>query len=299
MRYSLLLVIAGAVIGCGGAAMKKSGAPAPVAEQEKPAVLLSQSPPDDRSQFGASGLTDGRRSAKVPNADAIRRKIVYKATVDLVVENFEPVPARVDALVKQFDAYLARSNVNGQPGSPRSARWTVRVPAERYDAFLAAARQLGEVRNVTCDSQDVTEEFYDVEARIRNKKQEETRLLKLLETATGKLEEVLAVEREISRVRGEVEQAEGRMRVLADLTTLATVEVVVTEIKNYVPEEAATYMTRVRRSFQNSIEALVLTAQGLSIMAIALSPWLAVLLVPGLPLALWLRARRRRRRSGQ
>jgi hypothetical protein len=87
------------------------------------------------------------------------------------------------------------------------------------------------------------------------------------------------------------------MRVLSDLTALATVEVVVTEIKDYVPEEAATYATRVRRSFQASVEALVLTGDRLSIAAVALSPRLAVLLVPGLPLALWLRARARRRRN--
>jgi hypothetical protein len=120
-------------------------------------------------------------------------------------------------------------------------------------------------------------------------------LLKLLDTATGKLEEVLAVEREIGRVRGEIEQSEGRMRVLTDLTALATVELVVTEVKDYVPEEAVTYGTRVRRSLDASLRALVFTADQLSIAAVAISPWLAVLLGPGLPLVLWLRARKRRR----
>ena len=214
-----------------------------------------------------------------------------------MVEDFEPIPARIEALVKRFDAYLARSNVTGTPGTPRTGQWTVRVPADRYDAFLAASRQLGEVRRVGSDSQDVTEEFYDVEARIRNEKQEEARLLKLLDTATGKLEEVLAVEREVSRVRGEIEQSEGRMRVLNDLTALATVDLVVTEIKDYVPEEAVTYWTRLRRAFEASIRALVFTADQLSIAVVAISPWLAVILMPGVPLAFWVRARRRRRRN--
>jgi hypothetical protein len=275
---SLIVVV---TLGCGAAK-----------EHGRETARLADELAASRQQASAG---EGKQGQGVPSGNAIRRKIIYRATVEIVVEDFDPVQSKVDALVKQFDAYLAKSNISGKPGTPRSGRWTVRVPAERYDAFLEAARELGEVRRVSSDSQDVTEEFYDVEARIRNKKQEESRLIELLKTATGKLEEVLAVEKEISRVRGEVEQLEGRMRVLADLTTLATVELQVDEIKDYVPEEAATYSTRVRRALQGSIVALKATAQNLSIAAVALAPWLAVLVVVLVPLGLWARARRKRR----
>ena len=166
---------------------------------------------------------DKAKSSQPPSTDALQRKIIYTATVNLVVEHFDPIPAQVEALVNRFGAYVARSQITGSPGSPRHGQWTLRVPAERYEAFLAAAREIGEVQNVSSDSQDVTEEYYDVEAHIRNKKQEETRLLELLSKATGKLEEVLAVERELARVRGEIEQMEGRLRVLSNLTTMSTV----------------------------------------------------------------------------
>ena len=106
--------------------------------------------------------TSGRHAAS-DATNVVRRKIVYRTTVDVVVEDFGPVPAQIEALVKRFDAYLARSNVTGTPGAPRMGQWTVRGPADRYDAFLVASRQLGEVRHVGSDSQDVTEEFYDVE----------------------------------------------------------------------------------------------------------------------------------------
>ena len=191
--------------------------------------------------------TGTKARSHAADADAVRRKIICTATVNLVVEHFDPVPAQVKALVNRLDAYVARSQITGSPGAPCHGQWTLRVPAEGYEAFLAAARELGEVQDVTSDSQDVTEEYYDVEARIRNKKQEETRLLDLLSKATGKLEEVLSVERELSRVRGEIESMEGRLRVLGDLTTMSTVILNVSEIKDYVPEQAVTYATRVRR----------------------------------------------------
>jgi hypothetical protein len=87
---------------------------------------------------------------------------------------------------------------------------------------------------------------------------------------------------------------EGRVRVLNDLTSLTTVELTINEIKDYVPEEAPTYTTRVRRVFQSSVNSLVSAAVGLSIVVVAVLPWLGVLLVPALVIILIVRRRRRR-----
>ncbi len=254
--WFLLLVIAG----CGE--MEKRAA-APV----DPGRRGDKSAPRNLVLSSESVAEKKAKSSQPPGADALQRKIIYTATVNLVVENFDPVPQNVEALVGRFGAYVARSQITGLPGSPRRGQWTLRVPADRYEAFLAAARELGEVQNVTSDSQDVTEEYYDVEAHIRNKKQEETRLLELLSKAAGKLDEVLTVERELTRVRGEIEQMEGRLRVLGSLTTMSTVNLDVSEIKDYVPEEAVTYATRVRRAWDGSTAALVSTVQTVSVSA--------------------------------
>jgi hypothetical protein len=236
MRWSVLFsLIAMVTLGCGEA---KHAAHSP--ERVKGEAAKDSSPQMTQAVAG-----EAKEGQVVPASNAIRRKIIYRGTVEVVVEDFEPVQARVGEMVKRFDAFVAKSSVSGKPGTPRNGRWTVRVPTERYDDFLAAARDLGEIRRVSSDFQDVTEEFYDVEARIRNKKEEEARLLDLLKTAAGRLEEVLTLEKEITRMRGEVEQLEGRMRVLNDLSTLATVELQVDEIKDFVPAGAATYWTRV------------------------------------------------------
>jgi hypothetical protein len=224
-----------------------------------------------------------------------KRKIVYRADVDLVVEQFDPLPEQIEAAVKQHGGFVSASNITGSPGSPRSGRWTIRVPVDRFVEFLAAVRQLGEVRSINSTSDDVTAEYYDIEARIRNKQQEEERLLKLLADATGKLAEILAVERELSRVRGEIEQAQGRLRMLKDVTELTTVTVSVTEIKNYVPDQAPTYLTRVRRALGTSTTAFVSTVQALSLVMVALVPWLPVPLVLVLIIVMVRRLRRRRR----
>ena len=114
---------------------------------------------------------------------------------------------------------------------------------------MSAVVRLGEVRHNHVGSQDVTEEYFDLEARIRNKREEEKRLLKHLADSTGKLEDILAVEKELSRVRGEAEQMEGRLRYLADRADLTTVTIEANEWKDYKPPVAATFSTQVGRTF--------------------------------------------------
>jgi hypothetical protein len=236
-----------------------------------------------------------RESAKPPNIDTLQRKIIFTGTVELVVEQFDPVPTKIAALAKQFNAYVSKSNIAGSQGTPRHGQWTIRVPVDRYEDLLDAARQLGEIRSIGSNSQDVSEEYYDIDAHSRNLKQEEDRLKKLMADNTGKLEDILALEKELTRVRGEIEQLEGKLEKLNKLSAMSTVNLNVQEIKGYVPEDAATYATRIRRTWQVSTTALVDAGQSLSIAAVAVAPWLGVFLVPGVLLIVFVRRCRPRK----
>ena len=220
MRHQTVAVCAClvAVLGC-GAEMKSDFTTGP-------AVKTQSAYPQAAAEAASTAGQPNRNhpaTGRPPRRDVSKRKIVYRADIDLVVEQFDPLPEQIEAAVKQHGGFVSASNITGSPGQPRNGRWTVRVPVDRFAEFLAAVRQLGEVRSINSTSDDVTAEYYDIEARIRNKQQEEERLLKLLAEATGKLEEILAVERELSRVRGEIEQAQGRLRMLKDVTELTTV----------------------------------------------------------------------------
>ncbi len=243
---------------------------------------LSQPVETAPATVASSAAGAAPESAAIPaNAEVPKegRRIVYRAEVEIIVERFDPLPDQIAAMVKKFGGFVSASNLVGSPGSRRTGRWVIRIPVDQFQSVLAAIRQMGEVRSINCTSDDVTAEYFDVESRIRNKKQEEDRLLKLLAEATGKLEEVLAVEKELSRVRGEIEQAQGRLRVMKDLTELTTVTITATEIKNYVPEQTPTFRTRIRRAWSASIANCFSFLQAASICAVASVPWLGVLLV--------------------
>lgn len=235
--------------------------------------------------MGGVQLSDKGGDAQLPAG--LERKIVYTAKVQVAVEDFSGLPERVAKMAQSFGGYVAESEVHGRPGTPRRGEWTLRVPVGEYDKFLAAIKELGEIVSQRSESDEVTEEFYDLEARIRNKKAEEARVLKHLDVDTKDLEQILAVERELSRIRGEIESMEGRLRLLDNLTALSTVELTVLEIKNYEPPapEAATFGERVSRSFERSLADIRDSGQNLAVSAAYTGPWL-VAWAPGIALAI-------------
>ena len=230
-----------------------------------------------------------------PTTPALPRKIIYNAQVSLVVESLTSVADQIRQLVESSGGYVSETDTSMQTHARRYGMWKVRVPVARFDAFMAAVTKLGELQRSHLDSQDVSEEFYDLEARIANKQQEEKRLQKHLADSTGKLEDILAVERELSRVRGEIEQMQGRLRYLANQTDLSTVTITATEVKDYTPPVSPTLRTELDRTFRRSLETLARFGRGVLLFVVGASPWIVVFAILLSPLW-WIVRRRFRRR---
>lgn len=273
----LAAAILGAVVGC--ARLERSE---PMAKDSAPRAAVAKD---------AAGQPGAEKGAAVKDADAMPRKIIYTATIRLVVEEFAKAEQDLLQLVKSEKGYVINSEISGSPGTPRSGQWKVRIPVERFDSFRDDVIKLGKLERSSTDSQDVTDEYYDLEARIKNKKLEEARLLQHLEKSTGKLEDILAVEREISRVRGEIERQQGRLQLLAKLTAMTTLTIFLNERTGYVPPETESFGTTIGHTFHGSLEALLDFGKGLVLIVVAIAPWLLPLAVVGVPIGLVLRRR--------
>ena len=124
---------------------------------------------------------------------------------------------------------------------------------DSYHEFLSAAGDIGVPASRIENASDVTEEFVDVEARIKNKRKLEARILELLDRREDKIQHVIEVERELARVREEIERMEGRMRYLKDKTSLTTITITVREQRDYVPEQAPTFTNRIGNAWNASL----------------------------------------------
>lgn len=210
---------------------------------------------------------------------SLDRKIVYTASVEIVIEDFDALEGNLKKLIDQYKGHISNSTTHIAHRDRREGRWTIRVPVENFDAFLEGAKKLGELRSSGIDSQDRTEEYYDVQAALKNKRRTLERFEKLADRNESDLKHIRDVEKDIERVQGEIDRLTGRIKLLNDLTSLTTVTLNAVEIKDYVPPEAPTLGTEISRSFSNSVSSLAFAGREVIIFTIAAAPWLPVLLI--------------------
>lgn len=285
MRASLWL-FAGliAVVGCSD----QNSLPMTM-ERSDPGALNEAAKVAERQARDEAGQAGGGEVA-----DAAARKILYTAHLEVIVEDFDVASAALTEFVRTQGGYFSRAEFTGHTGAQRTGDWTIRVPVEQFDALREHVVALGVPQRDSLDSQDVTEEFIDVQARIKNKRTQEERLNELMQNAGEKVEDILALEQEITRVRGEIEQAEGRHNVLTRLTAMATAHVRLVEIKDYVPLSAPSYGETLSGTFSESVEALENFGTSILLFLVALVPWLPLIGVVGV--AAWVVQRKRRHR---
>ncbi len=210
-------------------------------------------------------------TVELPNPQP--RKIIYSGQVTLDCENLEKTTDKLLATVKQMGGYLGDGNSSGAKGSVRESTWTVRIPVERYDELMKAISGMGELKESSQKAQDVSEEFYDAQARLKNLNIEEQRMIDLLKNRSAGLSEVLTVEKEITRVREESERIEGRIRYLAHQSDLSTVTITLREVKKFVPVSSPSLGTRTGRAFHDSLASMRDLGESAVIGVVTVVPW--------------------------
>jgi hypothetical protein len=247
-------------------------------------------------QKGAKKEAAQAEARGVPK-DPVQRKIIYTATLAVVVEDFDGAEARFLVRLKERGGYVVHSDVEGgQPGSRRTGAWTVRVPAARFETFLDDVGRLGELRQRKVDSEDVTEQYHDTAEEIKNYQLSEAALLRLYDKkiASSRLEDVLKLQEQITEVQKKINVLKGRMKRWDKLTEYSTATVTLTSRKDYTPPVEPSFGSSISSTFRGSLDALVTFGKYVVLTAVALSPWL-VLVVPLVALVafLWRRAHRR------
>ena len=155
--------------------------------------------------------------------------IIRTAQLSLITKEFDKARANLEAILKRHRGYFGELKVGGATGSGRTFAATLRVPADQLDATLADVKTLGRLESESQSGQDVTSQYVDLQARLANARNTEQRLTDLLRNRTGKLSDVLDVERELDRVRGEIEQMEAERKTMSNQVSFATLNATISE----------------------------------------------------------------------
>ena len=232
---STLLAFAGAVAlaaACGDQLESPARDAAPGLTQPSPASMSGVAV--------ARGMVTEGDAAKVaaPNGqlpgggrvDSVSPSMVIRnGSVSIEVDSIELAVAAVRQMATRLGGYVGNVSMSAGAYEVRSATLELKIPSPRFEEAMNTLSPIGKVESSNSTAEDVGEEYVDVNARMNNAKRLEDRLVTLLATRAGKLEDVLAVERELARVREEIERYEGRLRFLKTRAAMSTLSVTVHE----------------------------------------------------------------------
>lgn len=278
---ALLLVMAVTVVGCAGDSGETSGvtfadAAAPEEMTEEAAL---------RSEGGGGGDD----SIEVDLEVAEGREVIRRANLQLHASDTRAAFDEIVAMVESAGGFVANATVyptNGEDAQPQ-VTMTLRVPADQLTATMDGIKgSVDEVVSETQGAEDVTEQFIDLEARLVNLEALETELRALLTEVRAREDadpdEILRVFNEVSSVRGQIEQIQGQINYLNDLTTLATLEVGITQTPSTAPlvDEPWSPAEATREALGNLVEGLQGAADWAINFAIYALPMLLIVLGP-------------------
>ena len=207
--------------------------------------------------------------------ETTERKIIHTAMLSTNVKDLSKAQNNIEQKVKKYGGYIVESNVYQEDEQTSSGKMTVRIPEQHFETFISDAE--GEAskvleRNVT--GQDVTEQFVDLEARIKSKRAVEERLLDFMKNAE-KTEDLLKISSDLATIQEEIEVMVGRMKYLENQTSFSTIELTMFENRIIVPgldgEELNTW-ERTKKQFVTSMNGILSGGSALVIFLLGNSP---------------------------
>jgi hypothetical protein len=233
MRLTLTFVLALALValaGCSGASRDEAPPPPATASgggaREQPAAEAAT----DEAAMKTVSLQQAGDATTTANASApVERKIIRNATLTLEVEQPPKAMQTIASVAEARGGFVVTSDSVRHVGTKGAKSYEVvtveiRVPAAQFDAALAEIRAAGSATAQKITGKDVTEEYIDLEARLRTQKALEAQLMEIMKRAQ-EVEDAISVQRELTNVRTEIERVEGRRRFLENQSSLSTISV--------------------------------------------------------------------------
>ena len=168
-------------------------------------------------------------SAEPPAPELANRKLIRNANIELEIISFGDAVQKITTFANEERGYIATTNSEKQANGKLRGQVVVKVLPQNLDRFLQKLRGLGELKNQTLGSEDVTKAYFDTDARLKNAHVMEQRLIDMLKTKTGKVSDLLQVEKELGRVREEIEKMQGELKYWDSQVQFATVTILLAE----------------------------------------------------------------------
>ena len=226
----------------------------------KKAQTKDEKTPVDVSESAPYQGPEASPSAVGPTAN---RKLVRNATAELEVASFDESVQKITAFASEEKGYVSTTSSEKQANGKLRGEIVVKVLPDNLDRFLGKLRGIGELKNQALTTEDVTKTYFDTESRLKNARLMEQRLIEILKTKSKDVADLLEVEKELGRVREEIETMQGELKFMDSQVAFATVTITLAEKNMNLPAgfllkeraQLSLYATEVEKTY-NDIKAL-------------------------------------------
>lgn len=249
---------------------------------ENKAVMDSSSSGGPEKSALTNREGDQSKPDKTVTVQVQNKMVIYQANLELRVKKFAQTVRNLEEKVSQYGGYIAESDVTREGKELLNGRLTIRLPQQHFQEFLHDAEgQAAEVlqRNIT--GQDVTEEYVDLESRLKSKRVVEERLLSFMKEA-AKTEDLLKISADLAAIQEEIETIEGKMKFLENQTSFSTVTITLYENKVVVPDidkDQLNTWEKTKKQFMKSTNLLLSFFSGLVVFTIGNLPILIIFII--------------------
>jgi len=270
------------ILGLAGCSSNSKSESAKMNIESKADMDSSQTGGGEKSALYSNEKAKDEKTTDTANIEIPNQMVIYQADLQLRVKKFDQTVRSLEENTQKYGGYIAESTVTKEGKEQLSGSLKIRVPQKHFQDFLHEAEgQAAEVlqRNIT--GQDVTEEYVDLESRLKSKKVVEERLLTFMNSA-AKTEDLLKISADLAAVQEEIETIEGKMKFLENQTSLSTVNITLYENKVIVPhidKDKLNTWEKTKKQFMKSTNMLLAGLSGLVVFIIGNIPVIGILLI--------------------
>ena len=210
-------------------------------EKKVPSAEIERTIVPGSNESVAEGYATSPETATA--SSSVNRKLIRNAEVELEIASFDDAIQKITALANEERGYVATTSSEKQANGKLKGQVVVKVLPENLDRFLQKIRGLGELKNQTLGTEDVTKAYFDTESRLKNARVMEQRLIDMLKKKSDDINDLLQVEKELGRVREQIEQMQGELKYWDSQVQFATVTI---QLSEKDMEEPAAFLLKER-----------------------------------------------------
>ena len=224
---------------------------------------------DEHNKAKIIAFTEPRQMSKMSTQQRMVIKTIY---FDIEVQNYEKASDQIVSLIKNNNGYIKDTQMRKDGNQAKSGTIITMVPIEKLGDVLNKVRKgIGNIKSESINTEDITESYIDVKARLENKRKAEQQHQLLLKKANT-IEEMLKIEQTLSEVRSEIESGEAKIKYYETQTSMSTLTLNLFEPAFEGSPEGLSFITTVKNSFSHGVNGLILVVGAIIIISISIIP---------------------------